>query len=887
MSLAVGTRLGPYEIVSPLGAGGMGEVYKARDTRLDREVAVKVIAAELSASSDQRQRFEREARTISKLSHPHICALFDVGEQDGRAFLVMELLEGDTLADRLATGPLPLEQTLRCGAEIADALDKAHRHGIVHRDLKPGNIMLTKSGVKLLDFGLAKAFQPLETSSRSAVMTTPPSPNLTEAGMFVGTLQYMAPEQLTGVADARSDIFALGTVLFEMTTGTKAFSGSSRVALASAILNAQPAPMSSLRPTVSPVFDRLVTVCLAKDPDDRWQHARDLAIQLTSLQTLTSGSGVAAALSPERTRGRRRAALVPWLIAAAATAIALMLALRSAPPSAAPAPISFALSPPAGTRFAETVETVPFALSPDGTQIAMATFERDGGSRLWIRAMSSAEPRPLAGTEGAESAFWSPDGGALGFFAGNKLKRIDIHGGAIVPLCDVRPGIGKAGTWGRDGQILFAPIEGDAIYRTSTAGEPAVPIVKADRAAGGMRVLWPSFLPDGRRYLYLQKSSSSAGRLMLGEFGKPPSDVMTVDSNAYYVAPDQLMFARESSLLGQRVNRSTFRVEGEPFPVASPVRYFFATGAAQFSVSSGRALAYQSRGNVARIARIDRSGKEGASLGTPGENARLFVSRDGRTAVFDRHPLQGSMDIWSIDLARGIETRLTSDPAIEAGPVVVPGGRVVFFGSTKRGGPPNLVRKDLDAGTEEVLLPFSPALQQAEDLSSDGRTLLFSQRAEGGQFDLWTLSLAGGDTKAVPYITSPADETSARFSPDGRLVAYVSNDAGRREVHLASFPAGGAATRVSSGGGRFPRWSADGRQLFYLSGQGELLAVPIQRTPTLEVGRPIALFTVGAPQRWGGFELTADGGFVAIVTDTAAGEQPLTVVLNWPGGLRQ
>jgi Tol biopolymer transport system component len=864
----------------------MGEVYKARDTRLDREVAVKVIAAELSASSDQRQRFEREARTISKLSHPHICALFDVGEQDGRAFLVMELLEGNTLADRLATGPLPLEQTLRYGAEIADALDKAHRHEIVHRDLKPGNIMLTKTGVKLLDFGLAKAFQPLETSSRSAVMTTPPSPNLTEAGMFVGTLQYMAPEQLTGVADARSDIFALGTVLFEMTTGTKAFSGSSRVGLASAILNAQPAPMSSLRPAVSPVFDRLVHVCLAKDPDDRWQHARDVALQLGSMQTLTIGSGVAAAVSPERTRGRRSAALVPWLIAAAAVAIALMLALRSTTPSAVAPQISFDLAPPAGTRFADTVEMVPFAMSPDGTQIAMATFEPNGRSRVWIRAMSSSEPRALPGTEGADSIFWSPDGRSLGFFAGNKLKRIDIRGGAVVPLCDVREGIGKTGTWGHDGQILFAPIEGDAIYRTSTAGEAAVPVVKIDRAAGATRLLWPSYLPDGQRFLYLEKTSAN-GRLMLGELGKAPREVMALDSNAYYVAPNQLLFVRESSLLGQRLNPASFRPEGEPFPVASPISYFFATGAAQFTVSSGGALAYQSHGNVTRIVRIDRSGKESANYGTPGENARLFVSRDGRTAVFDRHPLLGSMDIWSIDLARGIETRITSAPSIEAGPVVVPGGRTVIFGTTKRGGPPNLVKKDLDSGTEEFLMPFSLALQEANDVSSDGRTLLFEQRAEGGQYDLWTLSLTGGGAKAEPYLTSPADETSARFSPDGRLVAYVSNNSGRREVHLASFPIGGSSTRVSDGGGRLPRWSADGRELFYLSGEGQLMAVPIRRTPSLELGRPVALFAIGVPQRWGGLEAIPDGSFIAMITDIRAGEQPLNVVLNRPAGLRQ
>ena len=874
MSLSPGSRLGPYEILSLLGAGGMGEVYKARDTRLDRSVAVKVLSPDIASSPEGRQRFEREARTVSRLSHPHICALYDVGHEGETQFLVMELLEGETLVDRLAKGPLSIEQTLRYGVEIADALDNAHRQGIVHRDLKPGNVMLTKSGVKLLDFGLAKAIQPLAPTEPNAIDTMAAKNNLTEAGMFVGTLQYMAPEQVSGgLADARSDIFALGAVLYEMATGTRAFSGSSRVALASAILSGQPAPMSSLRSAASPMFDRLVQACLAKDPEDRWQHARDVAMQLTSLQTLSAGSAVAPGVAPDRAGRRGAVGSLPWVVAVAATAIALVLALRSPAPPAASA-ISFAVPPPAGTRFADTVEVVPFALSPDGAQLAMATFEQDGRSRVWIRTMSSAEPRALAGTEGADSVFWSPDGRSIGFFAGSKLKRIDIQGGTVVPLCDVREGIGKSGTWGRDGQVLFAAIEGDAIYRTSTAGETPVAVVKPE---GTRRVIWPSFLPDGRRFLYLEKSGAN-GRLMLGEPGKAPRDVMPLDSNVQYVDPDYVLFVRESVLLGQKLNRASFRPEGEPFSIANPVRYFFPTGSGQFSVSAGHALAYQTHGHVARIARVDRSGREGASIGTPGENARLFVSRDGQTAALDRLSGQGTMDVWSIDLARGIETRLTSDPGIEAGPVFVPGGRAVIFGSTKRGGPPNLVRKNLDTGSEEFLLPFSPSLQQAEDVSSDGRILLFSQRAQDGQFDLWTLPLTGG--AAAPYRASPADETSARFSPDGRFVAYVSNDSGRREVHLAPFP-GGASTRVSSGGGRLPRWSADGRELFYLSGDGQFTAVPIRTTPSLQVGRPVALFTMGAPQRLAGFGVTADGGFLAILADISGGEQPLNVVLNW------
>ena len=463
-----------------------------------------------------------------------------------------------------------------------------------------------------------------------------------------------------------------------------------------------------------------------------------------------------------------------------------MLALRSPPPQAIP--VSFLVSPPPGTKFFDTVETIPFALSPDGASIGMVASEPSGKTRVWVRAVSSVTPHALSGTDGADGLFWSPDSQSLAFFAGSKLKRVNIESGTVVPLCDVREGIGKSGTWGRDGQMLFAEVGGDAIYRTSTAGEAPVVVVKTTQANSAIGPRWPSVLPDGRHFFYLEKASGASGSLMLGEVGQTPRRVMAIDSNVAYVDPGYVLFAREGILLGQQLDVANGRATGEPFSIASPVRYFAPTGAAEFSASKGGALAYRERGSVTRVARLDRDGKELGTLGASAQNARLYVSRDGRTAAFDRQQSgMGTMDVWSIDLARGVEARLTMDPGTEVGPVLIPGSHDVIFGSTKRGGPPNLVRKNLETGIEEFLMPPARALQMPEDVSPDGKVLLFSQRAEAGGNQFWTLVLSGKETPS-PFLTTGADDAGARIAPDGRSVAYLSSDSGRREVprHVVS-----------------------------------------------------------------------------------------------------
>jgi serine/threonine protein kinase len=506
MTLAAGSRLGPYEILSAIGAGGMGEVYKARDTRLERTVAVKVLPEHLTANEDLRQRFEREAKTISQISHPHICALYDVGREGDRDYLVMEYLEGETLAARLDKGALPAEQLLRYGIEIADALDKAHRLGIVHRDLKPGNVMLTKSGVKLLDFGLAKAVQPAASVSALTSMPTE-TPALTAEGTILGTFQYMAPEQLEARdTDARTDIFAFGAVVYEMATGQKAFSGRSRASLIGAILKDEPPPISAVQPMTPPALDRVVKTCLAKDPEDRWQTARDVVLELGWI-----AEGSQAGTTPPAVAARRSRERVAWILSALlAIALALTLVLPylgRARTSSEGRAVRLSVLPPEKGRFMPGT----IALSPDGTRLAFVAADADGRSLLWIRSLDALEARALPGTERAYAPFWSPDGRFLAFFAEGKLKRVEASGGPPQILSNLTGTlsagtVGRGGTWNREGVILFAPNPGGPLVRIADTGGAPAPVTKLDVSRQENSHRWPVFLPDGRRFLYFARS---------------------------------------------------------------------------------------------------------------------------------------------------------------------------------------------------------------------------------------------------------------------------------------------------------------------------------------------------------------------------------------------
>jgi hypothetical protein len=593
----------------------MGEVYRARDTRLSRDVAVKVLPERLALSPDLRERFEREARAVAALQHPHICSLFDVGREGQTEYLVMELLEGQTLAERLARGALPIGDVLRFGAEIASALDAAHRKGIVHRDLKPGNVMLTPAGVKLLDFGLAKTLAP-EGPLESLTSAPTAAKDVTREGTILGTISYMAPEQLEGrPADARTDIFALGVVLYEMATGKKAFTGTSQASVISAILTTEPPAVSTAQALAPASFDRLVKVCLAKEPARRWQSAHDVGLQLAAIGEASPDRSISVA----RAGGVRRAWL-PWAIAGVLAVVALATlwkgSSRRAPP---PPPMRFALLPPEKGAFYLPMEGIELAVSPDGSKVAFVGSDSNGVRRVFVRPLSDVEARAVEGTDGATSLFLSPDGRSVGFFANGKLKRVDLAGGAAVQICDAPRGIGREGSWGADDQILFASaVQGDGILRVPADGSKQPEPVVQPGAKGEVRVGWPWFLPDGRRFLYVSQRSDGERTLMLFQPGQTPRAVASVTSRVEYVAPGYVFFARDGALLAQGFDAVAGRLSGAPFPIAPSVAYFLSTGWASFGTSPRGTIAYQPYASSRRLAWFDRSGRSLGFLGTPG-----------------------------------------------------------------------------------------------------------------------------------------------------------------------------------------------------------------------------------------------------------------------------
>jgi Tol biopolymer transport system component len=876
-TLAAGTRLGPYEIIAPIGKGGMGDVYRARDTRLDRSVAVKTVRSDLAQSQEARARFEREARAISRLSHRHICALYDVGHAEGIEYLVMELLEGETLANMIARGPLPIAKVLGLGVEIAGALSAAHRQGIVHRDLKPGNLMVTKGGVKLLDFGLAKAIEaPLGGGNLEDAATTTGAGPLTAKGSWVGTAPYLAPEQIQGrPADARSDVFALGAVLYEMASGRRAFDGRTTAEITSAVLHQEPAAIASAGITVPPAFERLVRECLAKDPDERWQTMHDVSLQLAGIRA----SGPPFVAGP--LADRRRVGGLGWVVAAAAIAVALGTWWRlSHVQSPAPDPIEVQLIPPTSGEFFYFYDAVTFALSPDGAQLAFIAADSSGERRVWLRSPTSIAARPIGGTESATSVFWSPDGGSIAFFAKGTLKRLDLASGLAVPMCPVQKTVGWSGTWNAEGRMLFASVEGQAIFGISAAGGAATEEVTPDASRDEDRVVFPTFLPDGRRFLYLLRMHDGTGWLVLGEHGKPARRLMPAESNVAFVAPGAIVFARSGTLVGQHFDAVTATITGEPFALAASVRFFLTTGVASFSASPNGTIVYQSQRDRARLAWFDRSGHELRSVGSPGDYLDMRITSSGRTALLTRAlPATGTFDVWSLDLERNLETRLTlDDTRTEISAVMPPDGQTIIF-SAPQGGSPRLIRKRLGTGQEEILLP-GREFQNAEDVSPDGRLLAYSERRAGSVFNLWTVPLSGPATPSLLRRTN-FSEGDLRFAPDGRFFTFLSDEGRGRETYVSPV-SGGVEVPVSTGGSIMARWSRDGHEIFYLSPDRRLVAVPIVRTtPTIELGPPVTLFTV-ATRSWVGFDVSLDGkSFLALIPDLVAAEQPLTALLHW------
>ncbi len=888
MTMTPGGRLGPYEILAPIGAGGMGEVYRARDTRLDRTVAIKVLPENLSSSPEIRQRFEREAKTISTLSHPHICALYDVGNQDGIEFLVMEYLEGETLADRLARGPLPLEQTLRYGIEIADALDKAHRQGIVHRDLKPGNVMLTRSGAKLLDFGLAKVVAPPSSSGvagLSMLPTTPKGSNLTAEGTILGTFQYMAPEQLEGKdSDARTDIFALGAVLYEMATGRKAFAGTSQASLISAIMASDPPPISVVQPMTPPAMDRVVKTCLAKDPDDRWQAAGDVAKELKWIAEGGSSAGLPAS-ADARPRKRERLA---WTIAAAAVGLALALLLLRRPPSESLSTRSHLL-PPEKVQFETDGDNCgSVTISPDGRQVTFAAKSAAGKSMLWLRSLDSLSARPIPGTEDASFPFWSPDSRFLAFFAAGKLQKVDLAGAPPLAVCDA-PG-GRSGSWNRDGVILFSPNSNTEIFQVPAAGGAATPVTTLDVARGETTHRWATFLPDGKHFLYMAGSHSEGTRsasnaIYLASLGASArTRLLSGRSNVAY-ASGYLISMREHVLLAQAFDASRGRLAGDAVALADGVAYEASYFRGNFSVSDNGVLVYATgmgaMGSRLRWYDIKTGQPSGEPMGDSAEYRDLAVSRDGsRIAATIADPSTGLPAIWLID-PRGVRTRFTfGAPAF--GCVYSPDGTRIAYAKSS-----GIYARPASGGGAEECLYSSDAQLGPTDWSRDGRFIAFNSVRPGSKTkqDVWILPLFG-NRKAYPLLAMASTEFGASFSPDGRWISYGSDESGRPELYVAAFPGPGGKWQVSVNGAVGGSWISTS-EIAYGSLDGMAMSVDVKESAGgLEFGAPRAVFKVPPIDANPAAPLDGKRVLLAVHIERPEAAQ-VVLVANWAAGLAQ
>ena len=879
MPLSSGSRLGPYEISGPLGAGGMGEVYRAHDSRLGRDVAIKVLPSHLSASPELRMRFEREARAISQLSHPHICTLYDVGRQDGIDYLVMEHLEGETLAQRLERGPLPPDEVLRRGIEIADALSKAHRQGVVHRDLKPGNVMLTKSGAKLLDFGLARALEPAAREPGSFAGALSQTPTLTRPltgeGLIVGTFQYMAPEQLEGAeADARSDVWAFGATLYEMATGRKAFEGHSHASLIASILKEQPRPIAELLPLSPPGLEHVVERCLAKDPDDRWQSARDLVYELRWALEGGSRAGIPAPVAAGRRRRERITTIVAGVASLAALGLAAGWVVRR--PSMPPV-VRFEIRPEHTIQFQDAPR-----ISPDGRVLACSATDSTGITRIWVRPLANTSAAPLPGTEGAGRPFWSPDSRSLAFFADGKLKRVDVSGGPVISLSEQASG--SDGTWSRNGVILFDGGAGDPIRRASARGGPATSVVPPDTARH-RAVGWPCFLPNGKDYLFLligEQNVLCAGRLGSSRY----RELGPCDSRAEF-APGYVLFMRGGSLVAQRFDARALKLLGDPFPIADGVR-IGANGNADFSVSGTGVLTYATGSTQgARLVWVDRSGHpmEVVEAATPlGNFLNPGLSPDGRrVALRVLDPRLRSRDVWTLDLTRGMTSRFTFDVGNENNPIwSSDGARLLYVSDGASGG--LHVRNASGTGEDERLLA-GDLTTIPTDWSRDGAYVLYDQQVATGKTQVFALPTAG-DRKPFVVLQGPYDQGQARFSPDGRWIAYTSNEAGRPEVFVQSFPGRTGKWQISTTGGSDARWRSDGQELYYLSPDQRIMAVAVRTSPSFDPDAPRPLFTAevllpGVPGVTH-YAVSADGQrFLLVVPESGQALAGTQTVLNW------
>ena len=833
MALTSGTLLGPYEILAPLGAGGMGEVYRARDTRLDRTVAIKILSAHPSSDPTRKQRFEREAKAISSLNHPHICVLHDVGHQDGIDYLVMECVEGETLAKRLEKGPLPFDQVLKYGAQVADALDKAHRGGITHRDLKPGNIMLTATGAKLLDFGLAKPAAPVvsgATLTAAATRTTP----VTAEGTIVGTFQYMSPEQIEGKdVDGRSDIFSLGSVLYEMLSGQRAFLGKSQLSVVSAILEQEPAPIVSLKPLTPPALDHAIRRCLAKDPEERWQTARDLQLELKWMAESGSQSGVPSPVVSHRKLRERGA----WLAAATLAIVALIAGLawrRAARGSSSPSLIRLSAELPAGAiidRFAGS----DLALSPDGMRIILQQSDSSGNFQLVMRQFDQGEFLPLSGAERGYSPFFSPDSQWIAFFVrvgdARKLKKMPVQGGSPVALCDV-PLVPRGASWGDDGNIVAAFNDGSTgLVRVSSGGGSPTVVTQLNKEKGETSHVWPQVLPGSQAVLFTAYAGGAGDDAQIDVVSVKTGERKTLQSGGRlgrYLPSGHLVYLKQNTLFAVPFDLGRLTVAGPPRPVLEDVSSNQAAEG-DFDFSSTGTLGYVSSKHSVfpyQIFWLDRTGqtKPLHTAQAMYENPRL--SPDGNRLAFELASGPMQADIWVKDLERDTTSRLTHLPGRNNHPVWTPDGKSIVFASYFREAPGIFwIRADGVGDPQRLTETDNKTAQSPSSLSPDGKRLAYYQWQLGGGrrgIKIWTAPIEGnGDHprlgKPEPFLGTQFAEWTPAFSPDGHWMAYSSDESGIDELYVRPFPGPGGKTQISTGGGLQPIWSPNRRQLFFLT----------------------------------------------------------------------
>ena len=897
--LSSGTKLGTYEVLALIGAGGMGEVYQAHDTKLDRDVAIKVLPEQFARDSERLARFQREAKMLAALNHPNIAAIYGLEQSGSTHYLVMELVPGETLRERtLGERPVPVEEALAIARQIAEALEAAHgsEKTIIHRDLKPANVKVTPEGrVKVLDFGLAKAFA-ADTASGDPSNSPTLSMNPTVQGMIMGTAAYMSPEQARGrVVTKATDIFAFGSVLYELLTGKQAFQGEDVPDILAAVVRTEP-DWSALPDATPPAIRTLLRRCLRKDRRQRLQDATDARIEIEdALKWIADGGSTAAAPAPvvAQRKGFLGNARLAWS-AAAVLLIALAAGgfayFRRAPEQ--PQAVRFFVSPPEGWSMASRPVSAaaggpaPVVVSPDGRRIALVVVNAEARSQLWVRSLDALHAQALAGTEDASSPFWSPDSRYLGFFADGKLKKIDVSGGPPVTLCDAPTHLG--GAWSRDGVIVFAPTSASGLQRVSAAG--GVPTAATTLSEGETSHRRPSFLPDGRHFLYSANPAGGRRPTYLASLDSSErKELLSPDSNNVLYSQGHLLFLRETTLMAQPFDVRRLELTGEAFPIAEEIQALGTWPNGVFSVSDNGVLAYQTGESVSgsQLAWLDRTGKQISALGTPVAQTELALSPDGKRASVVIPDQAGRQDIWLYDLARGLRTRFTFDAANDNMSAWSPDGNRIVFRSNRKGHFDLYQRASGGAGTDEVLLEDNFD-KRPVSWSADGRFILCESLGGPTGRDLFVLPLSG-DRKPIPFLTTQFYEGQGWFSPDGRWVTYVSNEYGQSEVYVAAFPGPGGKWQISTAGGQWPRWRRDGTEIFYLTPENTLMAAEANgKGASFEVGAVKPLFDMRAAAGGYRYDVSADGQrFLVNSLPAQSAAAPITVVLNWTAGLQK